>query len=107
VRDRDGERIVEDTDGSALVVGRDITSLVAPEDSHLIADMPPVAGADAVLVEGGSALSRSLIAERLRLEGGIPSIILDDGLDDAAAATLILSGRADAVARTGAVRAIA
>jgi 2-polyprenyl-6-methoxyphenol hydroxylase-like FAD-dependent oxidoreductase len=107
VLDRDGERIVEDADGSALVVGRDITALVAPADSHMIADMPPVTGADAVLVEGGSALSRSLIAERLRLEGGIPSIILDDALDDAAAATLILSGRADAVARTGAVRAIA
>jgi 2-polyprenyl-6-methoxyphenol hydroxylase-like FAD-dependent oxidoreductase len=107
VRGSGGDRILEDGSGSAWAVGRDVTVLVAPDDSHLISAMPAVEEADAVLVEGGSALSRSLIAERLRLERGIPAIILDDALDAAAAATLILSGRADAVARTGAVRALA
>ena len=105
--ERNGDRILESGDGSSLVIGRDVTVLVAPEDSHLISADLDISGANAVLVEGGSALSRSLIAERLRLESGIPAIIMDDGLDDAAAATLILSGRADAVARTGAVRALA
>ena len=98
--------MLEDSSGSALSVGRDVVALLAPDDSHLVADMALGLRADAVLVEGGSALSRSLIAERLRLERGIPSIILDDALDEAAAATLILSGRADAVARTGAVRGL-
>jgi len=106
VHDRGADRILEDASGSALSVGRDVTAIVAPDDSRRVAEMPLVQAADAVLVEGGSALSRSLIAERLRLERGIPSIILDDALDDSAAATLILSGRADAVARTGAVRGL-
>jgi len=106
VQDRGDGRVLEDASGAALSVGRDVTVIVAPEDSRRIADMPLVGEADAVLVEGGSALSRSLIAERLRLERGIPSIILDDALEDSAAATLILSGRADAVARTGAVRGL-
>jgi anthraniloyl-CoA monooxygenase len=106
VHDRGVDRVLEDSNGSALSVGRDVVALLAPDDSHLVADMALGLRADAVLVEGGSALSRSLIAERLRLERGIPSIILDDALDEAAAATLILSGRADAVARTGAVRGL-
>ena len=100
---RGGNRTLEDGTGEAWSVGRDVKVLVAPDDSHLV-DAPPAIDEAAVLVEGGSALSRSLIAERLRLERGIPSIILDDDLSDAAAATLILSGRADAVARTEAVR---
>jgi len=106
VRDRDGERFVEDGAGVALAVGREITPVQAPEEGHLVAGTSLV-GADAILVEGGSALSRSLIAERARLEGGIPSIVLDDDLDDAAAATLILSRRVDAVARTETARVIA
>ena len=104
VHDQGEQRVLQDSAGAALSVGRDVTVLVAPDDSRRVSDMPLIAGADAVLVEGGSALSRSLIAERLRLERGIPSIILDDALDESAAVTLILSGRADAVARTGAVR---
>jgi anthraniloyl-CoA monooxygenase len=52
-----------------------------------------------VLVEGGTPLARSLISERARLELGAVAVIIDDDLDDAAATTLLLSGRADAVAR--------
>jgi 2-polyprenyl-6-methoxyphenol hydroxylase-like FAD-dependent oxidoreductase len=104
LREREGDRSLEDAAGTSLRIGRDVTVVTAPLESHLAGDaiIPPEAGA--VLVTGGSALSRSLVSERARLGRGIPSIILDDDLDDAAAATLVLSGRADAVARTEAAR---
>jgi 2-polyprenyl-6-methoxyphenol hydroxylase-like FAD-dependent oxidoreductase len=99
--------VIQDGHGREIAVGADIALVDAPEESHLVAAMPLIRDADAVIVQGGSALSRSLIAERARLEGGIPSIIVDDEIDEAAAATLILSGRADAVARTESIRALA
>ncbi|MCW3492678.1 FAD-dependent monooxygenase [Microbacterium sp. SSM24] len=100
VRDHHGRKTVEDTAGSALTIGEDVLVVTAPQESHLAAAVPIEPGADAVLIVGGSALSRNLVSERARLKYGIPSIILDDDLDDAGAATLILSGRADAIART-------
>jgi 2-polyprenyl-6-methoxyphenol hydroxylase-like FAD-dependent oxidoreductase len=107
LRVRDGLQTVEDNAGAALTVGRDVVAVTAPSESHLAAEVVIAPGSGAVLVMGGSALSRNLISERARLEHGIPSIILDDELDAAAAATLILSGRADAVARSEAAHALA
>jgi 2-polyprenyl-6-methoxyphenol hydroxylase-like FAD-dependent oxidoreductase len=107
VEQRGSSRFLDDGEGGEWAIGRDVTVLEAPHDSTLVSTMPAIDAPDAVLVQGGSALSRSLIAERIRLERGIPSIILDDSLDDDAAETLILSGRADAIARTGGVRELA
>lgn len=55
------------------------------------------AGVLAAVIQGGSVLGRVLLAEELRLAHGIPAIIVNDG-DVNAAETLLLSGRADAVA---------
>lgn len=51
----------------------------------------------AAVIQGGSALDRVLLAEELRLAHGIPAIIVTDD-DRNAAETLLLSGRADAIA---------
>ena len=58
----------------------------------------------AVVVRGGTPLTRRLTAEEARLGRGIPAVIVDEG-DEASAETLVLSGRADAVASPLAVGA--
>jgi hypothetical protein len=72
------------------------------ELDHLCAQTP-----DVVVVRGGTALSRVLCAEHVRLNHHIPVIVVDQPTSIPArravderdcAATLILSGRADAVA---------
>ncbi|WP_367320219.1 FAD-dependent monooxygenase [Streptomyces sp. HUAS ZL42] len=52
-----------------------------------------------VAVRGGTPLTRSLLAEQARLVHGVPALIVEDGMDDDRAETLLLSGRADLVAR--------
>lgn len=58
-------------------------------------DAPP----DLVAVQGGSPFTRSLLAEQARLVHGVPVLIVEDGMDDDRAETLLLSGRADLVGR--------
>jgi anthraniloyl-CoA monooxygenase len=53
----------------------------------------------AVVIAGDHPLSRSRLAEEARLRLGLTVVIAAPDLDDSAAETLILSGRADAVAR--------
>jgi 2-polyprenyl-6-methoxyphenol hydroxylase-like FAD-dependent oxidoreductase len=61
------------------------------------------AGSTVVAVHGGSALTRRLVCEAVRLEYQVPSVLVEDadnmryGLDDAAL-TAVLSGRTDLVA---------
>ncbi|MDF2919493.1 MAG: 2-polyprenyl-6-methoxyphenol hydroxylase, partial [Microbacterium sp.] len=55
--------------------------------------------AAAVLVTGGSALDRQLLAEAARLRHGVAAIIDEPDCDEDRAMTLVLSGRADAVLR--------
>ncbi|MFG1687845.1 FAD-dependent monooxygenase [Nonomuraea sp. NPDC049269] len=73
------------------------------------ADLPPVlgqvrdsakAGAPLVGVRGGTPLTRVLVAEEARLAHGLPAAIVGR-YDDDAAATLLLSGRADLVGAAG------
>jgi hypothetical protein len=80
-----------------------VLRLDAPPDEDAL---PPVvaqlhqgvdAGAAAVAVEGGTPLTRSLLAEEARLVRGVPAVVVAD-LDDDVATTLLLSGRADLVA---------
>jgi hypothetical protein len=87
--------------------GGDVAGVVlrldAPQDED---SLPPVvtqlhqgvdAGAVAVALEGGTPLTRSLLAEEARLVRGVPAVVVAE-LDDDAATTLLLSGRADLVA---------
>ena len=60
----------------------------------LSGDTPP----DLVAVQGGTPLTRSLLAEQAQLVHGVPALIVEDGMDDDRAETLLLSGRADLVA---------
>jgi anthraniloyl-CoA monooxygenase len=52
-----------------------------------------------VAVQAGTALTRQLLAEQARLVHGVPALIVEDGMDDDRAETLLLSGRADLVGR--------
>ncbi|MFD2689953.1 FAD-dependent monooxygenase [Streptomyces phyllanthi] len=52
-----------------------------------------------VAVHSGTALTRQLLAEQARLVHTVPALIVEDGMDDDRAETLLLSGRADLVAR--------
>ncbi|WP_234341494.1 FAD-dependent monooxygenase [Streptomyces sp. NRRL S-646] len=61
----------------------------------LTGDTPP----ELVAVQGGIPLTRSLLAEQARLVHGVPALIMEDGLDEDRAETLLLSGRADLVGR--------
>ena len=51
-----------------------------------------------VVIAGGNPFTRSLLSEEARLARGLTSIVVNDDPDTAPAVTLILSGRADAVA---------
>lgn len=106
LREHQGGRVLDDGNGSLLAVGSVVEVLIAPDDDQRVGDVSIGEGADAVLVEGGTSVTRSLLSERARLDRGIPSIILDTEISDAAAATLILSGRADAIARLESARAV-
>ncbi|WP_433713998.1 FAD-dependent monooxygenase [Nocardia sp. CA-084685] len=87
--------------------GADATSLSGDVRTEL--DKLCAAAPAAVVVSGGTPLSRVLCAERVRLHHRVPAIVIDtpaavrarravDELDNAT--TLVLSGRADAVAYT-------
>ncbi|MER5217789.1 hypothetical protein ABT063_46610 [Streptomyces sp. NPDC002838] len=60
----------------------------------LAGDTPP----NLIAVQHGTPLTRSLLAEQARLVHGVPALIVEDGMDDDRAETLLLSGRADLVA---------
>jgi 2-polyprenyl-6-methoxyphenol hydroxylase-like FAD-dependent oxidoreductase len=101
-----GRRLVLDdgslADAAGAVLPADrVEVLTAPRDEHAAAQVAPADDRPVVVVEGGSAVTRSLVAERARLVHGRVAVIVDDTLSDAEAATLILSGRADAVASRG------
>jgi anthraniloyl-CoA monooxygenase len=89
----DGDYSLSDGGSSSTSVAY----LEAPTDeAEAISVAAPTA--DVVVVGGGTPVTRALVSERMRLEHGMVSVILDDELSDAEAVTLILSGRADAVA---------
>ena len=48
-------------------------------------------------VHGGGPLTRKLVSEEARLVHGVPSLLVEEGLDEDRAVTLLLSGRADLV----------
>lgn len=59
------------------------------------------AGAAFVAVEGGTAFTRTLVCEEVRMRHGLPAVLVEPDLTEDAAVTAVLSGRADLVARGG------
>jgi anthraniloyl-CoA monooxygenase len=58
------------------------------------------ARAAAVVIQGGNPFTRTLLSEEARLGRGLTSVIVDDR-GPVSALTLVLSGRADAIATAG------
>ncbi|MFI7017194.1 FAD-dependent monooxygenase [Streptomyces sp. NPDC050164] len=83
-------------------------SLTAPENEaqlpamyeELASAMSGTTPPQLVAVHAGTALTRQLLAEQARLVHGVPALIVEDGMDDDRAETLLLSGRADLVGST-------
>lgn len=75
-----------------------LTVIDAPEDeSGLTASFGELPETGAVMVTGGTALTRRLVSEEARLGRGLTAV-LHEPADADTAATAVLSGRADAVA---------
>jgi anthraniloyl-CoA monooxygenase len=76
-----------------------LTRVEAPQDERDVPAVVAAIGADAsaVAVHGGTPLTRTLVSERVRLRRGLPTMLVDDDLDEDAATTAILAGRADLV----------
>lgn len=94
-------------DSVPLIVAPDTDATSLTPDVHAELDKLCAAQPDAVVVRGGTPLSRVLCAEHVRLNHRIPAIVVDTpatirarrAVDERdCATTLILSGRADAVA---------
>ena len=75
------------------------TSITAPDSEDKISVVAAgLPGQGAVVISGGNELTRTLLSEQARLSGGLVSILVDQ-IDDSAAETAVLAGRADAIAR--------
>jgi anthraniloyl-CoA monooxygenase len=83
-----------DANTGVLITAPDTEAELPAAFEHL-----PVRAA-AVVIQGGNPFTRILLSEEARLGRGLTSIIVDDR-GSASALTLVLSGRADAVATAG------
>jgi len=88
--------VLMDADGESVTLPV-VTAPVHEDDLVNAVGQLPRAGA--VVVAGEVALTRARLAEEARLRRRLHVVVLAPGAEDAAAETLILSGRADAVAR--------
>ncbi|MCJ1675475.1 FAD-dependent monooxygenase [Rathayibacter sp. VKM Ac-2929] len=87
------------TDGTTTIPSESVVVVEAPEDELGLDTAEGLLGeAPVVVVTGGTALTRTLLAERVRMLRRRIAVVVDETIDDAAAATLLLAGRADAVA---------
>lgn len=94
-----GPHDVELTEAPGEATGTTGLLVTAPDtedDVQAVARQLP-ADAPFVVITGGTPFTRSLVSEEARLSRGLTTIIVDDG-GASSAITLILSGRADAVA---------
>ncbi|GAA0990896.1 FAD-dependent monooxygenase [Subtercola frigoramans] len=109
--DHDGATMLSDEHGTEIpvVTGEGIDGPVpagsavvmtapASEEELAALETPVRSGASIVLVDGPNPVTRVLLSERLRLQQGIPTVLFDDEAGDVVATTLLLAGRADAVA---------
>lgn len=86
--------------GSPVVPdGGAVTLVDAPNDeSDLAKAAQSLPDRGAVVITGGTPLTRILLSEEARLRRGLVAVVVDD-LSDAAIETALLAGRIDAVAR--------
>ncbi|GHF27402.1 FAD-dependent monooxygenase [Pseudolysinimonas yzui] len=91
---------LSDTSGNRVTVDRATELFEAPQDERMATQLTATPGMRVAVVHGGTSVTRSLVAERFRLAAGTVAVSVGDDLNDSGAATLLLSGRADAVART-------
>lgn len=87
------------TDGQVSVTPEEgsVTRIEAPaEESGLTSSFSALPSSGAVLITGGTRLTRRLVAEEARLGRGLTALLAEDEGEDAAV-TAVLSGRADAV----------
>ncbi|KIS27887.1 2-polyprenyl-6-methoxyphenol hydroxylase [Arthrobacter sp. SPG23] len=84
-----------DANTGLLLIAPDTEAGLAATFEHLPAE------AALVVIQGGNPFTRVLLSEEARLGRGLTSVIVDDQ-GPASALTLVLSGRADAVAVQGA-----
>jgi anthraniloyl-CoA monooxygenase len=80
--------------GAWVAAPEDESGLTAARDA-LTGSVP--AGPALVAVHGGTAYTRTLLAEHARLHHKLPALVVDDGMDRDQAVTTLLSGRADLV----------
>jgi len=91
-----GQVRISDTDGTGLLV----PLVRAPSDEEAVdAATASLPTSGVVLIEGDNALARGRLAEEARLGRGLVAIVTGPDITDEVAETLVLSGRADAVAR--------
>lgn len=78
-----------------------LVRVVAPDDEGGLPavrerlDTVVAAGAAVVAVEGGTAFTRTLVCEEVRMRHDLPAVLVDPELTEDDAVTAILSGRAD------------
>jgi 2-polyprenyl-6-methoxyphenol hydroxylase-like FAD-dependent oxidoreductase len=101
---KDGQARLSEADGPALSVATSaddalVTLVDAPSDeSHLAQAAHALPARGAVVITGGTPLTRILLSEEARLRRGLVSVVVDD-MSDAEIETALLAGRVDAVAR--------
>lgn len=93
-----GSGELRDEDGRVVVAG-DLTWVTAPADPTQVRAVAAALPDDRlVVIEGDDPLAVRRLSEEARLGRGLTTVMVGD-LDDDAAETLLLSGRADAIAR--------
>lgn len=103
---------LDETSGTGATLDDGTITLEVPvvtidEDASITAPIGELPSAGAVLVSGPAGRQRNLVSEEARLRRGLSTIVTGpDLVDPAAGETLILSGRADAVAVPAPVGAV-
>lgn len=92
----DGHTLTTDTRGADVII--DPTLLDATRDR---ADSPRVRSSEVVVIDGGTPLDRFLLSEDVRLLDGPPTVVVAHDGERVDPETVVLSGRADAVATRG------
>ncbi|MPY80241.1 MAG: 2-polyprenyl-6-methoxyphenol hydroxylase [Actinophytocola sp.] len=85
-------------------LGARVMRLAAPDDEAglpAVFDEVAVRRPSVLIVHSGTSLTRALLSEQARLVHGVPTLLVEPDADADRAATLVLSGRADAVATEG------
>ncbi|MGW9111703.1 FAD-dependent monooxygenase [Microbacterium sp. NPDC055683] len=96
---RDGEiEWLTDRIGGRAELSRVARRLAAPAEEAAVARTEIPDGEELLVIGGGNSLTRALLSERARLAHGRATAVVED-VDEPAARTLVLSGRADAVIR--------